>query len=142
MSELTPAELEAAMIEINGDPADWRDELRCHARAEHLAALACEAADAGLALIERRDQRRRVSPDDPQVGAFGGAILGLQRGMQQYVRKTGRGNGAEIIYTAVALRLGAFGANWIADSMERLRELLWQRVRGTINVERPADANT
>jgi hypothetical protein len=45
--------------------------------------------------------------------------------MREYVRKTGRGNGADIVYTVVALRLGRGpGTDWIAASIERIREWL------------------
>jgi hypothetical protein len=135
------------IAELLGDPLprDWRDPLAIEARAEHLAALAYTAADAWLALITHHaNNPGRVHPDDAPVDAMAGAILELEQGLRNYTRKTQRGDGAAIVYTAVSLRLGSVGAEWIRSSIDRLRGRRLQRVaaiaaeRGLKNLVEPS----
>ena len=123
VTEKHPAE---EIAELLGDPLppDWRDELAVQARADHLAALASVAAEAGWALILRgAELDARVPSDDPTVDALGAAATDLDLGLRRYSHDTQKGNGWEIAYTAVALKLGAAGADWIMAGIERLREL-------------------
>ena len=127
MTEKHPAEDIAEML---GDPlpTDWRDPLATEARAQHLAALADEASDAALALVLYYSEHGSAPPiDDPMVDVFADAVFELDSGSRRYTHDTQNGNAADIIYTAVALKLGSEGADWISASLERVREHWRQR---------------
>jgi hypothetical protein len=141
VNEKHPAE---EIAELLGDPlpADWRDQLAVEARADHLAALASAAAEAGWALILRGAEVGKVPPEDEAVDALVDAALELEKGLRRYTHDTQRGDGNEIAYTAIALRLGAVGGDWIMAGIGRIRGAMWERAQAVYAAEQLSDRLT
>jgi hypothetical protein len=105
-------------------PDSYRDPAIVRARQTILATFALIAADKGTDIVLSHDQGR---PEGPAREAFVDALIDLDHAWMSYMHSTRRRDAGDVAHNAIAAYAGERVANFVDESLKRLRNYLHRR---------------